>query len=141
VERIVGQIRAWWNGARIILRGDFGFCREELMAWCESHGVDSVLGFARNERVRRRITPQLRQVKLEHPRTGKAARVFTEFFCHTRAKWSQSRRVVAKVEHLAKGENPRFEVTSLGEKAWPARKLYEQLYCARAKWRTASRSN
>jgi hypothetical protein len=131
VARIVGQIRKPWPKVRIVLRADSGFCREELMAWCESHGVDYVLGFARNERLRRRITPQLRQAKQEHRRTGKAARVFTEVFYRTRASWSRSRRVVAKAEYLEKGENPRYVVTSLGAERWEARALYEQLYCAR----------
>jgi hypothetical protein len=39
--------------------------------------------------------------------------------------------VVAKAEHLEKGENPRFVVTSLNREAWPAQELYEQHYCAR----------
>lgn len=50
VERIVRQIRAHWPKTQILLRADSGFCREELMAWCETHGVDYVFGFARNER-------------------------------------------------------------------------------------------
>ena len=40
VERIVGQIRRRWPKVRILLRADSGFCREELMAWCEKHRVD-----------------------------------------------------------------------------------------------------
>jgi len=55
----------------------------------------------------------------------------TEFSYQTRHSWSQARRVVAKAEYLEKGENPRFVVTSLPTEAWPARQLYEQLYCAR----------
>ena len=39
--------------------------------------------------------------------------------------------MVAKAEHLEKGENPRFVVTSLKAAEWPAPALYEQLYCAR----------
>jgi hypothetical protein len=113
VARIVAQIRARWKQTRIILRGDSGFCREELMAWCENHAVDYVFGFARNPRLRRKIARPLREAKREHQRTGKAARVFTEFFYRTRSSWSRSRRLVAKAEHLAKGENPRFVVTSL----------------------------
>jgi len=35
------------------------------------------------------------------------------------------------VEHLEKGANPRFVVTSLSAEAWEARCLYEDLYCAR----------
>ena len=39
--------------------------------------------------------------------------------------------MVAKAEHLEKGENPRFVVSSLDAQTQPAQKLYEQLYCAR----------
>src|SRR5712691_3457152 len=131
VERIVGRIRRRWKHTRIILRGDSGFCREELMAWCETHAVDYVFGLARNQRLRRKIVPQLREAKQEHRRTGLAARVFTEFRYRTRKSWSRSRRVVAKAEQLEKGENPRFVVTSLEASRWAARSLYEQLYCAR----------
>jgi len=131
VARIVQQIRKQWPRVRIVLRADSGFCREELMAWCESHGVDYVFGFARNERLRRKIVSQLRAARQEHRRTGLAARLFTEFFYCTKKSWSRKRRVVAKAEHLAQGENPRYVVTSLGPAVWPAQKLYEQLYCAR----------
>lgn len=131
LQRVVERIRAQWPKVRIILRADSGFCREELMAWCENNDVDYVFGFARNKRLRRKIAAQLRQAKQEHRRTGKAARVFAEFFYRTRASWSRSRRVVAKAEYLEKGENPRYLVTSLDAHAWPARELYERLYCAR----------
>jgi hypothetical protein len=131
VERIVRQVRRRWPHVRIILRADSGFCREELMAWCEKHRVEYVFGFARNARLRRKMARPLREAKQEQQRTGKAARVFTEFFYRTRKSWSRSRRVVAKAEYLEKGENPRFVVTSLDAQAWPAQKLYERLYCAR----------
>jgi hypothetical protein len=131
VARIVRQIRRRWPRTQILLRADSGFCREELMAWCEQHGVDYVLGFARNERLRRKMAAQMRQAKQEHRRTGKAARVFTQFFYRTRSSWSRARRVVAKAEYLEKGENPRYLVTSLDATTWPAQALYEQLYCAR----------
>lgn len=131
IERIVAQIRARWPEVRIILRADSGFCREELMAWCETQGVHYLFGFARNPRLRRKIARPLREAKREHQRTGEAARVFREFFYRTRSSWSRARRVVAKAEHLAKGENPRFVVTSLQTQDWPAQSLYEQLYCAR----------
>lgn len=101
------------------------------MAWCEKHHVDYVLGLARNARLRRKTAQELRQARREHQRTGQAARVFTEFYYRTRKSWSCARRVVAKAEYLAKGENPRFVVSSLPTQAWPASKLYEQLYCAR----------
>src|SRR5438045_4945203 len=131
VQRIVRQIRARWPKTRIVLRADSGFCREELLAWCENNGVDYVFGFARNQRLRRIIGRALQQAKQEHRRTGKAARVFCEFAYRTKKSWSRARRVIAKAEQIEGKENPRYLVTSLGQEAWPAQKLYEQLYCAR----------
>jgi len=132
VERIVGRIRSAWPEVRIIVRADSGFCREELLKWCEDHGVFYVIGFARNERLRRRIEPQMRQAAQIHKQTGKPARVFTEFsYQTTTGSWSRPRRVVAKAEQLDGKENPRFVVTNLGAQEWPAQKLYEDLYCER----------
>ena len=131
VQRIVWQIRARWPKTRIILRADSGFCREELLAWCENNAVDYVFGFARNQRLRRIIGRALQQAKQEHRRTGKAARVFCEFAYRTKKSWSRARRVIAKAEQIEGKENPRYLVTSLGQEDWPAQKLYEQLYCAR----------
>jgi len=39
VERIVPQIRARWPEVRILLRADSGFCRDDLMSWCEANQV------------------------------------------------------------------------------------------------------
>jgi len=131
VQRIVTQIRKAWPHTQIILRADSGFCREELMVWCEQHAVDYVFGFARNQRLRRKIAKEMRQAKKEQQRTGAPARVFTEFFYQTRKTWSRNRRVIAKAEQIPGKENPRYVVTSLPRAAWPTRELYEQLYCAR----------
>jgi Transposase DDE domain group 1 len=131
VERIVGEIRGAWPEVRIVLRGDSGFCREELMAWCEQNQVDYVLGLAKNERLKAEIAGELEQARQQYAETGKAARVFKQFLYQTRESWSRARRVVAKAEHLEKGPNPRFVVTSLAAEAWAARPLYEELYCAR----------
>ena len=132
LERIVQQIRQAWPEVKIILRGDSGFCREELMKWCEDHGVDYVLGLAKNERLKAEIVRRTwSRRRPSFAQTGKAARVFQEFGYQTRDSWSRARRVVAKAEHLEKGANPRFVVTSLSAEVWEARRLYEELYCAR----------
>ena len=39
LQRIVPQIRSKWPDVQIIVRGDSGFCREEIMFWCERHNV------------------------------------------------------------------------------------------------------
>ncbi len=131
LERIVRQIRQAWPEVKITIRGDSGFCREELMAWCEANQVDYVLGLAKNERLQAEITAELHRAAAEYQRTGQAARVFKEFVYQTRESWSRARRVIGKAEHLEKGSNPRFVVTSLPSQNWAARALYEDLYCAR----------
>jgi hypothetical protein len=131
VQRIVTQIRQRWPRVPIVLRADSGFCREELMHWCEENKVDYVFGLARNERLKKQIEAEMMQAHALYRTTGKAARVFTEFPYQTRKSWSRSRRVVAKAECLEKGENPRFIVTSLTPSPWAAQPLYEDFYCAR----------
>src|SRR5713101_1387643 len=131
LKRIVAQIRFAWPRVRMVVRGDSGFCREELMAWCEAEGVDYLLGLAKNERLKAEIAPEMGEARAQYQQTGHAARLFKEFVYQTRESWNRARRVVAKAEHLEKGENPRFVVTSLSREAWPAQALYEEHYCAR----------
>ena len=135
VARIVAQLRAAWPAVRITLRADSGFCREALLAWCETAGVDFVFGLARNERLTALIATELAAAEAECTASGQASRVFAELTYQTRESWSRPRRVVAKAEHLAAGEagksNPRFVVTSLPVAAADARALYEDVYCAR----------
>jgi hypothetical protein len=116
---------------RIVLRADSGFCREEIMAWCEAHGVDYLFGLAKNSRLVEALEPALADAHARYLQTGVAARVFAEFAYQTRDSWSRLRRVVGKAEYLPKGPNPRFVVTSLSAAERAARVLYEEDYCAR----------
>jgi hypothetical protein len=131
IQRIVVQIRARWPEVQIVVRGDSGFCREPIMAWCEQNDVDYVLGLAKNDRLIAEISPELAAAKQEYEQTGQASRVFKDFSYRTLDSWSRSRRVVGKAEHLAKGSNPRFVVTSLSAAEIDGRSVYEHEYCAR----------
>ena len=131
VARIVARIRARWPKVRIVLRGDSGFCREELMAWCEAEGVAYLFGLAPNARLKAVLAPEAWEAARLCRTTGKAARLFRDFAYQTETSWSRPRRVVGKAEHLPDGANPRFVVTSLGREKIDARGLYEDLYCAR----------
>ena len=91
------------------------------------------VGLAKNQRLKAEIAPQLEQAAADYAATGQAARVFKEFTYQTRQSWWRARRVIAKAEHLEKGSNPRFVVTSVTPEGWKARRLYEELYCARGK--------
>ena len=131
LERIVGQIRAQWPRVRIVIRADSGFCRERIMSWCEAHDVDFVLGLAKNKRLNQEIESELAEAQRQYEETQQAARVFKDFEYQTLKSWSRSRRVIGKAEHLSKGANPRFVVTSLSADEFDARSLYEKEYCAR----------
>jgi hypothetical protein len=132
VEELTPLIeRIWerWPRTQIVLRADSGFAREEILAWCEANGIDYVFGLAKNARLIRRIAREAKQARKRFARTGRAARFFRDFSYRTLNSWSRSRRVIGKAEHLEKGSNPRFVVTSL--KNVPPKALYEDIYCAR----------
>jgi hypothetical protein len=130
--RIVEQIGALWPEVRIIVRGDSGFCRDEIMRYCEHNpNLDYVLGLAKNSRLNKAIDTEMAEAQKLHQATQKPARVFKDFHYRTRKSWSYERRVVGKAEYLAKGENPRFIVTSIQSEQIDARALYEDFYCAR----------
>jgi hypothetical protein len=132
LKRVVAQIRRAWPRVHILVRGDSGFCRDAIMEWCERRGIDYVFGLAKNPRLLKEIQQELKAAEAESARTGEMARIFKNLRYRTLENtWSRTRRVVAKAEHLNKGSNPRFVVTSLPPRLFPAAVLYETLYCAR----------
>ena len=142
LEQIVGAIRQRCKKARIILRGDSGFCREEIMAWCERQPeVYYCLGLAKNDVLLRKAARALVAARARRCLSGApSARAFTEFDYQTQKSWSRERRVIGKAEVMAAGDNPRFIVTNLPKDGFKAdadrtrftsARLYEELYCAR----------
>ena len=132
LERIVKKLRQRWPAVRIIVRGDSGFCRDEIMSWCEhNEKIDYVFGLAKNKRLNKEIEGEMARAQEIHNSTAEAARVFKDFRYRTRKSWSCERRVVGKAEYLAKGANPRFVVSSISSEDKDARALYEDFYCAR----------
>jgi len=131
LERIVRHIRQAWPMVQIVVRGDSGFCRENLLAWCEANDVDYVIGLAKNKRLTRILGKELQDAKLLFEQTAQAARVFKDFAYRTQKSWSRDRRVIGKAEHLEKGANPRYVVTSLDPAEFDAKTVYEVEYCGR----------
>src|SRR4051794_12796575 len=131
LERVVAQLREVWPEVKVVVRADSGFCREEILRWCEGNGVDYVIGLAQNTRLKGMTAAEQEQARVEFERTKEPARVFTDLRYRTLDSWSRERRVVAKAEHLAKGANPRFVVTSLAAEGRAAKPLYEEGYCGR----------
>jgi hypothetical protein len=131
VQRIVKRLRFTWPEVKIILRADSGFCRDELMSWCEKNRVGYVFGLAKNQRLEKKLNKWMKEAQVQWKKTGKPARRFRDFRYRTRKSWKRGRRVVGKAEYLDKGANPRFVVTSVGIEEMEARSLYEDFYCAR----------
>jgi hypothetical protein len=131
LKRIVAQIRQAWPEVKIAIRADSGFCREELPCWCEQNAVDYLIGLAKNTRLVAAIAADAELARQQFEARKQPARSFAELRYQTLKTWSRERRVVAKAEHLAKGPNPRFVVTSLSVEDRAARPLYEQDCCGR----------
>jgi hypothetical protein len=142
LEKIVAAIRQRMPRVRIIVRGDSGFGRDEIMTWCEGQReVYYCLGLSKNAVLIARLGPALGDARARRCLCGApSVRVFTEFEYRTRESWSRPRRVIGKAEVMAEGENPRFIVTNLPAAGFKAEKdrerfeparLYEEVYCAR----------
>lgn len=140
--QIVPAIRRRCRKARLIIRGDSGHCRPEILAWCEAQReVYYCLGLQQNPRLVGRLGPALGEARARHCLCGgTSVRVFAEFAYRTLKSWSRERRVIGKAEVTPQGNNPRFVVTNLPAKGLAGEKdrarfqpgrLYEELYCAR----------
>ncbi len=133
LSRIVAQIRCAWPSIRIVARGDADFGTDEIMVWCEAHGVGYVFGYSQNPRLNAMIARTLEKSRRRCVVSGKPSRRYRELRYRTLTSWSCERRVVAKAEWLPglRGRNARYVVTNISRKQVGARELYERWYCAR----------
>jgi hypothetical protein len=127
LKLLVTRFREVWPGVKIIFRADSGFCRWRLLRWCDRHGVDYIIGLAKNSVLKRLSRRSMITARWEYRRTGSKQRLFEEFD-YAAGTWDRVRRVIAKAEHSEQGENPRFVVTSL---TGDPQELYDTLYCQR----------
>lgn len=124
--------RRFGRKVKVIVRADSGFARETIMAWCEGQqNLFYCLGLARNERLQKALAPSFERLAQGAASAETPSRLYHDFSYKTIDSWSRPRRVVGKAEHCGDKPNPRFIVTNLSEKQWPAERLYERLYCAR----------
>jgi hypothetical protein len=131
LDRIVCQIRQSWPEVEIVIRADSGFCRDDILSWCEEHAVDYVIGMARNARLEEMIASEMDLACSEATRTGEPARRYKDLEYRTLKSWSRTRRVVGKAEYLIDKRNARFVVTSRSIESVDGKTLYEDEYCAR----------
>ncbi len=124
---LVGRLREVWPDVRIILRADSGFCRHKMLSWCERHDVGYIVGLAKNARLNRDAEPAMAAAEAAYRHNGEKQRLFAELRYGAKT-WTRRRRVIARLEHGAKGANPRYVVTNL---EGDGRSLYDRLYCQR----------
>lgn len=147
LQAIVAQVRLRCPRARIIVRGDSGFCRDELMTWCEAQRslVYYCFGLARNARLSELLAPTLYRAREKACMVGGVSRQFCEFEYATLNSWSRKRRVIGKAEVLQNKDNPRFIVTNLPLDGFSGKEpgrfspcgCYEDFYCARGNMENA----
>jgi hypothetical protein len=138
LKLLVRRLRRAWPDVRITLRADSGFCRWRLMRWCDRHGVQYVLGLAKNASLERLSAGTLLRGRLWFEESGQKRRLFDEFR-YAAGTWDRPRRTILRHEHDAKGPNPRYVVTNVQRDGCladdpdrdDARALYEGVYCAR----------
>ncbi len=133
IRRIVRTIRTRWPGVDILVRGDSGFARENLMRWCEGNGVDYVFGLARNDVLLKKAQKARSKAAMEMVNTNAPVRAYGDFHHKTKSgSWARPRRIIAKVDHKpGRKQQCRFLVTSLDRHQVPPRELYEDTYCPR----------
>jgi hypothetical protein len=127
LKLLVRRLHAAFPGVRILVRADSGFCRWQLMRWCDRRDVHYLLGLAKNQRVERLAEPWITQAECRFQQTGQKQRLFGEVR-YAAKSWDRSRRVIVKAEHACRGANPRFPVTNLPGDPQPR---YDQIYCQR----------
>ncbi len=130
--KILERVRRRRPQLRVVLRGDSGFCRKELMSWCEHNGVKYVLGLARNAVLERILRGSLRSAKsMLAFNDSQTERVYKDFRYGAKSWGRPKRRVVGKAEWTKEGANPRFVITNFTAQEHAAQDLYEEVYCAR----------
>lgn len=127
LKLLVTRLRAKWPQVKIVLRADSGFCRWKMLRWCEHHGVDYIVGLAKNSRLLALITEPMKQAAEACAQSGQKQRLFG-WIDYAAATWDRERRIIYKAEHSSKGANPRFVLTRL---EGDPEKLYDKVYCAR----------
>ena len=124
---LVKRLRQAWPQVKIILRADSGFCRWRMLSWCERNNVGYIVGIAKNKRLNAITAQRQREARDCYAELGTKVRWFTDLH-YAAGSWNRARRVIAKIEHTAKGSNPRYVVTNL---KGDGQALYDKLYCAR----------
>jgi len=124
---LVKRFRATWPDVKIIFRGDSGFCRQQMLNWCDKKNIKYIIGIAKNNVLNCLLEATMNKAKELYNATLEKQREFTEFE-YAAKSWKHKRKVIGKAEISSQGENPRYLVTNL---EGSSQFLYDDIYCAR----------
>lgn len=125
---LVKRLRAEWPQVQIIFRGDAGFCRPRLLAWCERRDVGYVVGIGKNAKLEHLALDTRYRAAVAFRDTRVKQRCFGTLW-YSAGSWKKRvRKVIVKAEFSYQGDNNRYIVTNLpGSAKW----LYDRRYCLR----------
>ena len=129
LKSIVKKIRLHWTDTVIVFRGDGHFSSPELFEYINSQeNMFSITGLTSNKKLKRDAQVTIDSAKRLYKETGQNVKLY-HAFSYKAVSWSESRKVVVKVEINDKGLNVRFISTDMEHAK--AKYLYENIYCAR----------
>jgi hypothetical protein len=129
LKRIVSKIRSRFPKTVLIFRADSHHCKPEVHEWCESNGVEFVIGLGPNQALDRQFAFALEQAQSKYRHLAKPCRVYASG-SYAAATWQRPRRVICRVVVDALGHlDTRYIVTSFEEIG--AQYLYDVVYCGR----------
>ena len=142
IKRILKLLRQAWPDTHIVLRGDGHFSNPELMALKRKDTkLDFIFGVAGNSKLLSLAKPYMDAIRKSYENSCAYAELYDEpapqnmqrfhELDYAAGTWPKDipMRVILKAEVNAKGDNPRFVVTTIGNST-PA-VVYRDFYCAR----------
>lgn len=111
LKPIVAALRDKWPDVEILIRADAGFSTPVLYRFCESNGLEYLIGFKASKPLKHRTNWALDWLAERFEREGRPCR-WRGGFKHQAGSWRHRRRILYKVEVNDQGTNRRFVVTN-----------------------------
>ncbi|MDA3864402.1 MAG: IS1380 family transposase [Deltaproteobacteria bacterium] len=154
LEWAIPMIRERWENTKILIRGDSGFKRDEIMSWIEKReNLYFVLGMGKNSRLNEMVKEVVEEAKLIYKKKletekialGDTIKIYRNISYRTKDSWSRKRRICVKCEYsetleavenseekeIVSHVNVRHVVTNIKNEDIGAETIYKDTYCPR----------
>lgn len=124
---LVKEFRKCWPKTRIIFRGDSGFCRDQMIRWCEKNEVFYIVAMGNNRVLKKFAIKNEKKTAKRFYLTKETTRCFG-YFMYRAKSWKSKRKVIVKTERNENNSRSRFLISNL---PWDPEILYTEVYCPR----------